>query len=106
MMMIVGSLNFAVLQIVQPNSNSTIPSTLVVKGQVCSVDAFGHSFGYKELVLVFLTCVDLTVPFSLSSSLVFAIEGPACVLPACFRQDFVNAASSQIFSLCDDGALW
>ena len=43
---------------------------------------------YKELVLVFLTCVDLTVPFSLFGTLVFAIV----VLPACFRQDFVNEA--------------
>ena len=61
-MMVVGVLNFAVLQIVPPNSYSTIPGALAVKGQVCSVDASCHLFG-KELVLVFSTCVGMTVPF-------------------------------------------
>ena len=82
--MVVGVLNFAVQQIVPLNSYSTIPGALVVKGQVCSVDASCHLLGFQELVLVLLTCVGLTV---------FAIM----VLPACFRQDFVNEADSHIF---------
>ena len=93
MMMVVGVLNFAVLQIVPPNSYSTIPGTLVVKGQFCSVGASCQLLEHKELVLVFLTCVDLTIPFSLPSTLVFAIM----VLPAYFLQHFVNEASSHIF---------
>ena len=38
-MMVVGVLNYSVLQIVPPMSYSTIPGTLVAKGQLCSVDA-------------------------------------------------------------------
>ena len=93
MMMVVGVLNFAVLQIVPPNSYPTIPGTPVAKGQVCSVGASCHSLEYKELVFIFLTWVDLTIPFSFPGTLVFAIM----VLPACFRQDFVNEAGSHIF---------
>ena len=44
---------------------------------------------------------DLTIPFSLPSTLVSAIM----VMPACFRQDFVNEADSHNL-LSDDGALW
>ena len=39
MMMVVDVLNFAVLQIIPTNAYSTIPGTLVVRGQFCSVDA-------------------------------------------------------------------
>ena len=40
MMMVVGVLNFAILQIVQHNAYSTIPSTLVVKGPILSRKRF------------------------------------------------------------------
>ena len=52
MTMVVGVL---VLQIVLPNSYSTIPGTLAVKGQFCSVEASCRLLGYEELVLLFLT---------------------------------------------------
>ena len=42
MMMVVGVLIFAVLQIVPPNSYSTIPSTLVVKGLFVSTSRPQH----------------------------------------------------------------
>ena len=42
MMMVVDVLNFAVQQIVPTNAYSTIPGTLVVRGQFCSVDASCH----------------------------------------------------------------
>ena len=89
MMMIVGVLNFAVLQVVPPNECST----LVVKGQICCIDASCHLLEYEELVLVFLTCVDLPVPSSLPGTLVFA----RTVLPACSRQDSVHEAYSHFF---------
>ena len=44
---------------------------------------------------------DLTIPFSLPSTLVSAIM----VMPDCFRQDFVNESDSHDL-LSDDGALW
>ena len=63
MMMVVGLLNLVVLQIVPPNECSTIPSTPVAKDRVCCSDASCHLLEYEELVLVFVTCVDLPVPF-------------------------------------------
>ena len=42
MMMVVGVLNFTVLQIVPPNSYTTVPGTPVVKGPFCSANASCH----------------------------------------------------------------
>ena len=50
-MMVVGVLNFAVLQIFPPNQCSTIPG-LVVKGESCSADASCHELEYEGHVLV------------------------------------------------------
>ena len=50
MIMVVGVL---VLQIVLPNSYSTIPGTLRVKGQCCSANASCHLLESQELVLLF-----------------------------------------------------
>ena len=92
MMLVVGVL---VLQIVLPNSYSTIPSTLVVKGQFCSANASCHELGFWELILLFLAFVNLRVSFLLPGTLVSAIE----VVPICFRQHFVSEADSHMFSL-------
>ena len=93
MIMVVGVLNFVVLHIVPPNYCSTIPGTFLVKGQDCCVDASCQLLEYKELVLVFVICLDLTIPFSIPGTLVFAIM----VLPACFRQHIANESDSHIF---------
>ena len=92
MMMVVGVLNFAVPQIVPPNEYLTIPGTPVVNGQVCCFDASCDLLEYKELVLVLLTFVDLPIPFSLPSTLVFSMM----VLPVCSSQDFANESDSHI----------
>ena len=63
MMTVVGVL---VLQIVLPNLYSTIPGPGVQTLPVTYLD--------MELVVLFLTCVVLAIPFSLPGSLVFATE--------------------------------
>ena len=86
MMMVVGVLNFAVPQRAPPNEDSTIPGTLVAKGQVSCFDASCHFPECKELVLVLLTFVDLPVLFLLPGTLVSSTMVP----PACSSQDFVT----------------
>ena len=60
----------------------TIDLTPVVKGRVCSVHASCHLLENKWLGLLLLACKDLSIPFSLIGTLVFAIM----VLPACSIQ--------------------
>ena len=80
-----GVLNCAVLQNFPPNRCS------------CSVGASCHLLEYTILVLLLLTCKDLTIPFSLLGTLVFAIM----VLPTCSSQKLRKEAESHIF-LCEE----
>ena len=86
MMIFVGVLNFAVLQIVPPNEYSTIPGTFVVKGHVCCVDPSCHLLEYREHVLVFLTCVDFPVPFFASCCPGLCHSGPTCLFESRLRK--------------------
>ena len=79
-----------VLQLSPPNEDSTIPRTLVVKGQLSCFDASFHLLECKELVLVLLTFVDLPVLFLLPGTLVSSTMVP----PACSSQDFAGSHTS------------
>ena len=72
----------------EDDSNCSAKWMLNHSGCSCSE---GSSLLYWRFV--FLTCVDLPVPFSLPGTLDFAVV----VLPACSRQDFVNETDSHIF---------
>ena len=87
-MMVVGVLNCAVLQSTPPNEDSTIPGTLVVKGQVLTLLV---TSGKRSTCICLLTCVDL--PFFRFMLLVFAMM----FLPACSRQHYVSDKDSKIF---------
>ena len=82
-MMVVVSV---LLQIVLPNLYSATQGTLVVKGQSCYVSVSCHLLGYKELVLLFSTSVDFSIPVPLSGTVVSAMEW----VLVCFRQHFFN----------------
>ena len=86
MMMVVGVLNFAVLQIVPPNSYPTIPGTLAVKGQVCSVDASCHSLEYSGTCVYLFDLGRFDNSFFVSRYPGLCHNGPACLFSSRLRK--------------------